>query len=713
MECHEAFGPETVALVLLDIILVVVLARLFGAVCRKISQPTVVGEILAGIALGPSLLGALPGNPTAALFPCQVMPPLTVIATLGLIIFMFIVGLELDPALLRGQGRTAAGISLSSIALPFALGVPLALWLFPAHDVANGVDVDLLPFALFIGVSMSVTAFPVLARILSERGMRKTRTGTLVLAAAAVDDLMAWILLAAVVAVISASSGGGLALMVVESAVFLVVMFLVVRPLLARLVPWRDRTGWLTPDMFSIVLVGILASSLLTEEIGLHFIFGAFVFGAVMPRAGAAQLSEDILVRVEQLTVLILLPVFFIVTGLQVDVTALTRQGWVELLAVLAVACVGKFVGAAAAARLLRVPGRRSAAVGILMNTRGLTELVVLSIGRASDVLDEELYSVLVLMAVITTVMTTPILKRIYPDRMVARDIAMAERAALGLSADHRVVALVTSDDDVPVVDAGVALLGDPSRSELVLSRFDPPFETVEVGSGLTAELAAVAASFEGTQGLAARAGAQGAVPIVRSQFSDDVGRDLLAQVEAADADVVVLPAAQARVVDEVLGGADCAVAVVLGGAIADEGRPPDIARVVAWPSGGEDGLSAVELGCRAALGSGAPLVLADSGDRRSQRRATSLRDRVNASGLGIDARVEPADQAVAGEAPERVIAVVGHSQWREWGPAEQAAALASGTVIQVRAALDDHGEALTHLLEQAPAGAAGETSAP
>ena len=690
MACQGEFGPDTIALVLFDIVLVVALARALGLLFRKIGQPSVVAEILAGIALGPSVLGALPGNLTAQLFPCETLPPLTVISTLGLLIFMFIVGLELDLGLLRGQGSTAAGISLSSIALPFTLGIGLAAWLYSSHDTVGGTAVDMLPFALFIGVSMSVTAFPVLARILAERGMRRTRTGTLVLASAAIDDLVAWILLAAVVAVTNATSVLGFAVKVAESIVFVVVMFTLVRPLLARLVPWRQQAGRLTPDMFAIVLLGILVSSLVTDRIGLHLIFGAFLFGTIMPRRGSAELSADILVRVEQMAVLILLPVFFIVTGLLVNVTAFTRRGWVELVAVLVVACVGKFVGAAVAARFLGVPGRRSAAIGILMNTRGLTELVVLSLGYKAKVLDHELYSILVVMAVVTTLMTTPILKRIYPDRVVARDIALAERAALNLSADHRVIAVVTTDDD-RVVDAGTALLGDVTRSELVLSRFDPPFPTVEVGSGLTDELAAVAATFESTQALADHAANLGARVMTTSRFSGDVGHDVVTQAQTADADVVVLDDAEADIVDVVLRDASCAIAVLSRSGDPNEGLL-GADRVVARPAAGDDGVSAVEHACRVAVGLGVPLVLV-ADDKRLRRRALSLRDRITTSPLDCDVVV--ADDDIGSGA----VTVVGRAQWLAWSARDRAMRAAAGTVLVIRAAVDDHGERFNQLL--------------
>jgi NhaP-type Na+/H+ or K+/H+ antiporter len=235
--------------------------------------------------------------------------------------------------------------------------------------------------------------------------------------------------------------------MLIEATLFIVVMFRIVRPRLRSLVDRRRVAGGLTPNIFAVVLVGILVSAYITNWIGIHAIFGAFVFGAIMPREDAAPLSQEILERLEQVTVLLLLPVFFIATGLNVNIRGLGPRGWLELAAVLVVACVGKFVGAAGAARLSGISARRSSAVGILMNTRGLTELVILNIGFALGILDRQLFTVLVLMAVITTVITDPLLRIVYPERMVARDVAQAERAALGLTAAYRVVAVANGPD--------------------------------------------------------------------------------------------------------------------------------------------------------------------------------------------------------------------------------------------------------------------------
>ena len=680
---------EIAASVVLAIAVIVVVARLVGFLLRRVRQPTVVAEILAGVALGPSLLGLLPGDPTGWLFPLDTRPYLSVIAGLALIIFMFIVGLELHLELVRGKGRLAVTVSVSSVALPFALGCLLALWLHKSHSTsAAGENVKLLPFMLFIGAAMSVTAFPVLARILKERSMDRTPTGVLALACAAVDDVIAWIMLAVVLAVIRSSGVADLVTLVAESVAFVLLMFWVVKPRLRALVTLREAAGRLTPDVFAVVLVGVLLCSYLTDRIGIHAIFGAFLFGAVMPRQGAEALSNEILERIEQITVLLLLPVFFITTGLNVDIKGLGSQGMLELGAVLLVACVGKFFGASLAARLSGVHTRRASAIGVLMNTRGLTELVILNIGLGAGVLDRQLFTVLVIMAITTTVMTEPLLRVIYPPRIVEREIARAERAALHLSADFRVVAAVGEEGAKPTVDLAVALLGDEPSSEVVISRLTSSVRPVEVGAGLGAELAAIALSFEGTQELARRAEASGATVVVRSQFSDEVAQDLCELLSAAEADVLVLGRDDAGLPETLFSNVDCAV-VWMPHARARQTGAPSSVRVS--PGTDDDGLAAVEQAVRAALRIGVELVLLDGGDRRGRRRIERLYRQLAAVGLAVTTVSLPASEAVEDDA----LHFVGWTSWRKRSGGVSGEA---GPIV-VRAAPDDRGERLTTLL--------------
>lgn len=543
----------TFAYVMLDVAVIIVVARLFGRIARMFRQPAVIGEIVAGIALGPSLLGLLPGHLDTLLFPPEVLPYLKILAQLGLVLFMFIVGLELDVALIRGRQRRAGTISLLSIVVPFALGALLALSLHPLHNVVDGKTVPLLGFVLFLGVAMSITAFPVLARILAERRMNRTTVGVLALSAAAVDDILAWTLLAFVYAVVKGDSPLSVVRIVALSAVFVAVMFAVVRPLLARMLAWHGRAGRVTPDMLAVVLVGVLLSALITERIGIHEIFGAFLFGVIMPRQGALEFRREILERLEQISVLLLLPIFFVIAGFGVNLRAFTDPGllW-QLLLILAVAVGGKFCGAFVGARIQRMPFQQSAAIAVLMNTRGLTELVILLIGKQVGVLDTAMFTMLVVMALVTTVMTEPLLRIVYPDKAVQRDIDAATKAALGSEQTYRVLVVV---DGVPnaatermlrVADAALAR----RPGEIILSRFlETPDDAppLELGSGPLPDLAGMAEAVESLEKFATQTTATAATLRVMCRFGSASGQDLIRQAEASGAEVVVVSEAWAH----------------------------------------------------------------------------------------------------------------------------------------------------------------------
>lgn len=391
---------------LLALAIIIVAARLLGALARRLDQPPVIGEVLAGIALGPTLLD---GVVSEAVFPTDIRPFLAALANLGIALFMFIVGLELDHALVRGKGRLAGSVSVSSIVLPFGLGALLSLYLIRHHPSR-----DPLSFALFMGAAMSVTAFPVLARILTDRNMSHTVVGQVALTCAAVDDVLAWSMLAMVVSVAGAAAEQARLLLVLP---YLAAMFLLVRPLLRRVAAAQRAAGRLTSGTLAVVLAGVLLSAAATEAVGLHFIFGAFLFGVVMPREGGAALRAELLERVGQVSSVLLLPVFFIVAGLRVDLSAVGATGLGELALILLVAIGGKFVGAYLAARANGLPARESGALATLMNTRGLTELVILNIGLQLSLLDTRLYSLMVVMAVLTTAMAGPLLRVLYPRR--------------------------------------------------------------------------------------------------------------------------------------------------------------------------------------------------------------------------------------------------------------------------------------------------------
>ncbi|MDC0772682.1 cation:proton antiporter domain-containing protein [Streptomyces sp. HD] len=402
---------DQIATMLLGIGVILLVGAALGALARKLGQPKVIGEITAGIVLGPSLLGLLPGDLTERLFPADVRPLLSAVAQVGLVLFMFVVGWEFERRLIRPYARLAAGVSLSSIVLAFGLGVAAAVVLYPHHDTVAGHHISFTAFATFMGTAMSVTAFPVLARILTENRLMDTRIGALSLASAAIDDVLAWCLLAYVSALVSSDGDyAGLARIGALSVVYVALMFLVVRPLVARLV-WR----WAAMERWSVLLAvlcaGVFASSWLTSWIGIHQIFGAFLFGFIMPREPRRVLAANLRRPLDDVSV-VLLPVFFIVTGLGVDLGALTGTDYLALALVIFVACAGKLLGAIAPARLSGLSWREAKDLGVLMNTRGLTELIILNAAVSLGVLDGRMFTMLVIMALVTTAMAAPLLSR-------------------------------------------------------------------------------------------------------------------------------------------------------------------------------------------------------------------------------------------------------------------------------------------------------------
>ena len=637
----EHTTAEIVAYVFIGLAVIIVIARLMGRLAVKVGQPAVMGEIIAGILLGPTLLGALPGNLDTLLFPDDVRPYLNVLAQLGLVLFMFLVGLEVDLSFIRGRERIAFSVSVASIVLPFALGFLLATLLHSRHDVVDGEQVGFLPFALFLGVAMSITAFPVLARILAERNMHRIPTGVLALACAAVDDVFAWALLALVVAIVSATSLGSVGLILGLSVVFALVMFLGVRPLLLRMVPRYQQAGGLTPDMMAIVLVGILASAFITEEIGIHFIFGAFIFGVIMPRQGAGALTHAITDRLEQVSVLLLLPVFFVVTGLGVDVGAIDLTGLGELGLILLVAIVGKALGAFAAARFQRVPRRQATALGILMNTRGLTELVILTIGVSLGVLDGEMFTLLVIMAVVTTLMTSPLLRLVYPTRILERDIAEAERAAMGLEEAYTVVVVVDDPDrDAGLIRMACDLVGNESPAQVVVSRVvRRTTPKPEVASGLGADLALLAEAGDELRQLSRIVDERGLKSSVASRFSDAPWADVAEIATSSDADVVLVRAGWG-VTDGVTGTNPWpetlnGTVVVVSGDLGEVGLAPS-GPVAVVQDTGADGRAALRLAAQAAVGRSVPLRLEAGEGWRAGRRAAGIADSLRRVGVQV-----------------------------------------------------------------------------
>jgi Kef-type K+ transport system membrane component KefB len=403
-------------LLILQIGTILIVARLVGWLFGKLHQPRVVGEMLAGILLGPSLLGWLAPGISAAIFPPDSLGHLNSLSQVGLLIFMFLVGLELDLGHLRELGRAAVMTSQVSIIVPFILGSAFALYLYPR---LSDPSVHFTGFALFMGAAMSVTAFPVLARILTERNMFRTRVGSVAIACAAVDDVTAWCILAGIVVIVRASSMElPVWQIVVGLAVFVLLMGFVVRPALRRLEMVYEKRGHLTQDLIAVILLVVLASGWITESLGVHALFGAFLAGVIMPRH--PKLSGELSQKFEALIVVLLLPIYFALTGLRTSIFLISgAQMWLYCAVIIVLAVIGKLGGSMLSARLNGMTWREAAAVGILMNTRGLVELVILNIGLDLGILSPPLFSIMVLMALVTTLMTTPLLTWIYPENKV------------------------------------------------------------------------------------------------------------------------------------------------------------------------------------------------------------------------------------------------------------------------------------------------------
>lgn len=409
--------PELL-LFIAQVIIIIVAARFIGYLFRLIRQPQVVGEMAAGILLGPSLFGWVAPDAFRLFFPDHSLGFISALSQLGLIIFMFLIGLELDLSILKGRRRTALAAGLSSIVVPFGLGLLLALVLYSEHGPS---DISLPVFGLFIGTAMSITAFPVLARILTERKLLRTELGAVAIACAALNDLTGWIILALVLVLARAGETDlPLWLTILGSGVYLALMMGPVRGLMRRLENRIQRRGEITQDALAVILVVGLASAWVTEWLGIHALFGAFMAGIAMPRR--AGIVHALIEKLNDYTVVLLLPLFFAYTGLRTSIGLLAEPGlWFEGALVILVAVVGKFAGATLPARATGMSWRDAGALGALMNTRGLMELVMLNIGLDIGVITPTIFAMLVLMAVVTTFMTSPAVEWIYFRRFAPR----------------------------------------------------------------------------------------------------------------------------------------------------------------------------------------------------------------------------------------------------------------------------------------------------
>jgi Kef-type K+ transport system membrane component KefB len=398
-----------ISLLFLQIIIILATARVFGVLLSKLGQPSVVGEIIAGIVLGPSVMGLLFPEFFTFLFPADALKNLQFLSQIGLAFFMFMIGMELDLHKIKNKAKDALVISHSSIIFPFFLGVVLSYFMY--EEFAPG-NVSFLVFSLFMGIAMSITAFPVLARIVKDRGLTKTPLGIMVISCAAADDITAWCILAVVIAIAKAGNIVSALYTIIPAIFYILAMLYIVRPWLKKFIASSSNANEnLNKALVTVIFLTLLLSAYLAEIIGIHLLFGAFLAGTIMPQGQGSKVKELLTEKVEDISVIVFLPIFFAVTGLRTQI-GLLNEGhlWLTCAAVITVAVVGKFGGSAFAARLVGQSWKDSLSIGALMNTRGLMELIVLNIGYDLGILSPEIFAIMVLMALFTTFMTGPLL---------------------------------------------------------------------------------------------------------------------------------------------------------------------------------------------------------------------------------------------------------------------------------------------------------------
>lgn len=394
------------AILLAQIITIIVVARFFGWIFKKIGQPSVIGEIVAGIFLGPSVVGMYFPEFSQMLFPTESLGNLQFLSQIGLILFMFVIGMELDLKVLKNRANDAVVISHASIVIPFALGMCLAYYVY--HQFAPE-GIEFLSFSLFLGISMSITAFPVLARIVQERGIHKTKLGSIVITCAAADDITAWCLLAAVIAIVKAGSFISSLYVIGAAVIYVICMLFLVKPFLKRVGDLYSKSENISKPVVAIFFLTLIISSYSTEIIGIHALFGAFMTGAIMP--DIHKFRNIFIEKVEDVSLILLLPLFFVFTGLRTQIGIINDPYLLKITGfIILVAVIGKFIGSALAARFVGQNWKDSLTIGALMNTRGLMELVVLNIGYDLGVLTSEIFTMMVIMALVTTFMTGPAL---------------------------------------------------------------------------------------------------------------------------------------------------------------------------------------------------------------------------------------------------------------------------------------------------------------
>jgi Kef-type K+ transport system membrane component KefB/nucleotide-binding universal stress UspA family protein len=466
----------------LQVTLIVALGRVIGLAMSRLKQPQVIGEMLAGIMLGPSLLGWVAPGVYGYLFPHESWPFLEVLSQVGVVFFLFLVGLELDPKMMRAQGGAAVAISGASILAPFLLGAGLTLYLYP-RLLAGPQAPRFVAAALFMGAAMSITAFPVLARILTERNLQRTRIGVLAITCAAFADVAAWCLLALVVAVVKVENMVMAVWTLGFAALYVAAMFFLVRPFLKRLEIIYDRQGRLSQPIVSIIFLLVLISAYTTESIKIHALFGAFVMGCIMPKG--TQFVRHLSEKLEDYTVVFLLPIFFAYAGLRTQIGLLNSAPmWFYTVLIIAVATAGKFGGSTLAARAAGLPWREASAIGILMNTRGLMEIVIVSAGLELKVISPAVYTMMILMALVTTGMTTPILNLVYPRRLFSPSgLAARDSGVPGFSI---LIPVALPKSGAPLVQLADTLIGpERDHSRLYAIHLRNPTDHEAYRSGL------------------------------------------------------------------------------------------------------------------------------------------------------------------------------------------------------------------------------------
>ena len=683
------FG-ETLAHVFIAIVVIMVVARMVGYLAVLIHQPRVMGEVIAGIVLGPTVFGALLPELQGEVFPSDIIPFIGVVANIGLIFYMFLVGLELDTSQLKGRVSQAFAVSNMSVVAPMVLGIAVAVPIFSLV----GPDTKFVAFALFIGVAMSITAFPVLARILVERRMLKKPVGALAMAAAAVDDVTAWFLIALASAVAVAGSAIDTLETVGLALVYCAVMFGVVRPVISRASGAYDEAGHVPPFWFAAILAGVMLSAYATEEIGIALIFGAFIMGMVMPRH--AGLTEDVTGKIEDFVVILLLPLFFTYTGLRTDIGLLDRPELIVLtLVLIAVAIIGKLAGAYIAARIAGFKSKPAFMLGTLMNTRGLTELIVLNLALEKGVISDALFAALVLMALVTTFMAGPILNMIDRENEFGAPVEDEfENARKASATDFPTIEV--PDRSIllaPQTDEGlrqlVALAQPLARSEppreVILARPVAPPRGAAAGAraGLQTENRLLEESTKAVNDARDRLTAQKIAARAVAFISPDPSADITRVADRESVDLVLIDGRRPMLgggvprgeVGDILRDVPCDVGVL----VAPEGQEvlPDKESPVVVPFGGaEHDWAALELGAWIASATGSQLqLLGAAGETDETSKVSRLLADAGLlvqqySGVAAEPVIaEPGGESVVDAARKAGLLVIGLSpRWREEG---------------------------------------------